>query len=471
MNKVFSTSLLGILLAAAPQSWAHESIMPTPGAPKDYAPPAIEVTDLKEGFRLIYVHNQTTPLTRLSLVSWNGVANEAGAGESGLSLMAAKLLKRATPTQTTDEVLQTLQRLAADVSVSTRVDHSQVSIDVLSETLNPTLNLIDDLLTNAKLENGDLERVRREQLQNLIQEADQPRVLGYRKFFEVVYQGHPMERWRTGTAEALKSLSSKRVLEWNAKTWQGTAIDIIAVSSLTRPEIEGAIRDHLNDLLSLHRGAQRAAMAKLPLSENTRPKLVWVDKPGSSQSVLLLGKAANQVPPLREARELGNAVLGGQFSSRINLNLREDKGYTYGAYSSIMNFEHGSTFFTSTSVRADVTAASLTEMLNEVTEISGDRPIKESEFKEVKTSKILKWPASFSPGTRLVATIVSLLREGREPRSLTDGAELLRSVSLKTAQQSLSDVLKNQYPWVLVIVGDKSKWETSVTDLKWDSKL
>ena len=470
MNKVFFTTLLGLLLTST-TSWAHESTMPTPGAPKDYTPPSIEVADIKEGVRLIYVHNKTTPLTRLSLVSWHGVANEAGAGESGLSLMAAKLIKRATATQTTDEVLQTFQRLAADVSVSTRVDHTQVSVDVLSETLNPTLTLIDDLLTNPKLDDGDLERIRREQLQNLIQEADQPRVLGYRKFFEVVYAGHPMERWRTGTPDALKAVSSKRVLEWNEATWQRSTFDIVVVSSLSRPDIENAIRTQLKDLLAAHTATKRAPMAKLAMSETNESKLVWVDKPGSSQSVLLLGKAAHQSTELREARELGNAVLGGQFSSRINLNLREDKGYTYGAYSSIMNFEHGSTFFTSTSVRADVTAASLTEMLNELRQISNERPITSGEFREVKTSKILKWPASFSPGSRLIGTIVSLLREGRDPKGLTSEAELLKAVTIDTAQKSLSDVLKNKYPWVLIIVGDKAKWEASVSDLKWDTKL
>ena len=223
--------LICICLAFGQSAIAHESVMPVPGEPKSFAAPRIEVTPLKEGVQLIYVQNKTTPLTRMTMVAWNGVGNEEGDNEAGLSSVGADLLLRATETQTTDAVLQTFQRLAADVQTSTRMDHTALSVDVLSETLAPTLQLLDSLFVNPKLDEADLERVRRKHLQALIQEADEPRSLAIRKFFDVTYAGHPMQRWRTGTEAGLKALKAERLKSWQNATWTRTAVDIVVVSS------------------------------------------------------------------------------------------------------------------------------------------------------------------------------------------------------------------------------------------------
>ena len=125
------------------------------------------------------------------------------------------LLLRATETQTTDAVLQTsvLRR-------TFRLQHGITLhwVDVLSETLAPTLQLLDSLFVNPKLDQADLERVRRKHLQALIQEADEPRSLAIRKFFDVTYAGHPMQRWRTGTEAGLKALNPERLKSWQNAT-------------------------------------------------------------------------------------------------------------------------------------------------------------------------------------------------------------------------------------------------------------
>ena len=464
--------LICICLAFSQSAIAHESVMPVPGEPKSFAAPRIEVTPLKEGVQLIYVQNKTTPLTRMTMVAWNGVGNEEGDNEAGLSSVGADLLLRATETQTTDAVLQTFQRLAADVQTSTRMDHTALSVDVLSETLAPTLQLLDSLFVNPKLDEADLERVRRKHLQALIQEADEPRSLAIRKFFDVTYAGHPMQRWRTGTEAGLKALKAERLKSWQNATWTKTAVDIVVVSSLPLEEVRNALTTNLTQLLGAHSSGARPLIAELPSpTEPAAPKLVWVDKPGASQSVLMLGKAAVGSEAERASRSLGNDVLGGQFSARINLNLREDKGYTYGAYSRILDYQHGSTFYSSSSVRGDVTAASLNEMLKEIREIQKARPVTEREFGEVQTSAVLKWPSQFSPGPRLVYALVGLLREGRDPRSLADEVSGLQAVSIESAQKSLNILLANPHPWVLVIVGDAAKWKESVDALNWSSLL
>ena len=134
-------------------------------------------------------------------------------------------------------------------------------------------------------------------------------------------------------------------------------------------EVRNALSTNLTQLLGAHSSGARPLIAELPSPTTpAAPKLVWVDKPGASQSVLMLGKAAVGSEAERASRSLGNDVLGGQLA-RINLNLREDKGYTYGAYSRILDYQHGSTFYSSSSVRGDVTAASLNEMLKEIREI------------------------------------------------------------------------------------------------------
>ena len=466
---VFASLLL--ICGFAQQGLAHESTMPTPGTPKTFTAPSIEVTTLKEGIQLTHIQNKTTPLTRMAIIAWNGVGNEIGDQEAGLSSMSADLLLRATPTSTTDAVLQEFQRLAADIQTSTLMDHTQVGIDVLSETLAPTLKLLDSLLVNSKLNEDDLERVRRKHLQDLIQETDEPRTLAVRKFFEVVYQGHPMQRWRTGLEQGVKAIQAERLQQWQTATWSQTALDIVVVSSLSIDEVKQALLTNLTHTLAAHTGNKRPVIASLATPDTTAPQLIWVDKPGASQSVLMLGKALNKPGTEREARELANDVLGGQFSARINLNLREDKGYTYGAYSRILNYQHGSTFYASTSVRADVTAASLTEMLKEVREIKADRPVSDKEFNEVQTSAVLKWPGQFSPGPRLVYAIVGLLREGHSPSVIASEVEGLKAVSMEQAQTSLNALLNEAYPWTLIIVGDAAKWKESVEALKWESLL
>ena len=137
----------------------------------------------------------------------------------------------------------------------------------------------------------------------------------------------------------------------------------------------------------------------------------------------MLGKAAVSSQAERASRSLGNDVLGGQFSARINLNLREDKGYTYGAYSRILDYQHGSTFYSSSSVRGDVTAASLNEMLKEIREIQKFVQSLSVSLVRVQTSAVLKWPSQFSPGSRLVYALVGfcsarvLIREASRMKS------------------------------------------------------
>jgi len=469
--KLFRLTSFFIACAFSQIGFASSSTMPTPGSPKTFAAPKIEVTTLKEGIQLTHIQNKTTPLTRMAVIAWNGVGSEGATGEAGLSSLSADLLLRATKSKTTDEVMQAFQRLAADIQTSTLMDHTQLGIDVLSETLAPTLKLLDSLLINDTLNADDLERVRRKHLQALIQEADQPRTLAVRKFFEVVYEGHPMQRWRSGEEADITTLEAKRIQEWQRTTWSKTAMDIVVVSSLSLAQVKEALLTNLSQTLAAHTGTSRPTIAPLTKPKAASPKLIWVDKPGASQSVLMLGKALDKPSNEREARELGNDVLGGQFSARINLNLREDKGYTYGAYSRILNYQHGSTFYASTSVRADVTAASLTEMLKEVREIKADKPVSEREFKEVQTSAVLKWPSQFSPGSRLVYALVGLLREGHAPTTIVKEAEELGKVNMQEAQTSLNALLNNDYPWTLIVVGDAAKWKKSVEALNWESLL
>ena len=280
-----------------------------------------------------------------------------------------------------------------------------------------------------------------------------------------------MQRWRSGEEADIKALEGKRIQDWQTTTWSQTAMDIVVVSSLSLAEVKEALLSNLSQTLAAHGGKNRPTIASLNKPDTASPKLIRVDKPGASQSVLMLGKALNKPTNDREARELANDVLGGQFSARINLNLREDKGYTYGAYSRILNYQHGSTFYASTSVRADVTAASLSEMLKEIREIKADKPVSEREFKEVQTSAVLKWPSQFSPGPRLVYAIVGLLREGHSPSVIASEVEGLKAVSMEQAQTSLNALLNEAYPWTLIIVGDAAKWKESVEALKWESLL
>ena len=182
----------------------------------------------------------------------------------------------------------------------------------------------------------------------------------------------------------------------------------------------------------------------------------------------MLGKGLSRRTRVTQSRKrrAGRTVFStyqSQSKGRQRLYLRGD--------SRILDYQHGSTFYSSSSVRGDVTAASLNEMLKEIREIQKSRPVTEREFGEVQTSAVLKWPSQFSPGPRLVYALVGLLREGRDPRSLADEVSGLQAVSIESAQKSLNVLLTNPHPWVLVIVGDAAKWKESVDALNWSSLL
>ena len=255
------------------------------------------------------------------------------------------------------------------------------------------------------------------------------------------------------------------MVAWHARAWVPENASIVLVGQMSVAVVRAALEEHLG-AWDKSDFPQAMAMDPVPDAER-RPQtpsyeqrarsattVYWVDRPGSAQSYISVGQSApSWDAELQASRSLGNSALGGQFTSRLNMNLREDKGYTYGARSSIAGMPQGGSFRARASVKTATTAASLTEFMYEIRGITSDRTITEEEFAAGQGRALQGYPSYFEGSRGVLGQFASADAKRRPDGWLAGYHERLSAVSLEQAQAQLQAILDPAH-LVILIVGD-----------------
>jgi zinc protease len=350
--------------------------MPAKGPESAFHLPTRERFTMANGMQVFLVEHHALPLVSFSMVVPGGSTAEPE-GEAGLSSLVAALMQEGAGGRTSKELADAVEALGAQLDLQASTDAMVAQLSTLKGKMDESLALMADVILRPDFPADELERQRTRRLVQLRQVLDQPQYIAYTVGQKVIFGSHPYGRPALGTPEAVAAITLDDVKGfWKGQFVAGNA-RLIVVGDVTRAEVEAA----LTKAFGTWAKGSTAAVSVPPIPAARARTIYLVDKPGAAQSVILAGlPGVARTTPDYAALEVVNTALGGQFVSRLNLNLREDKGYTYGARTRFDYGVSGGDFVASAPVQTKVTAPALKEMLTELADIAGKRPLTKEEL-------------------------------------------------------------------------------------------
>ena len=352
--------------------------LPGFGPPPPFTFPEIRRSTLANGLRVWTIEHRAVPLLSTLLLVRRGSAADPD-GMEGLAALTGDLLDEGCGELDALALHEALGRIGAQIETEIGSDATMLGLTVLGRFAPRGLSLLADMVQRPRLEAADFERVRDLRLNRLVQMRDMPPVLADRALTELLYHGHPYGHLAIGRETSLRALSLESVRSFHRAAYLPSGATIVIAGDATHDELVALVERAFGSWLTQVETAAVAGVTDQPSPPSTR--IALLHRPGAAQSELRLGhvSVARSHPDYVQLLVL-NMVLGGQFVSRINMNLRENKGYTYGARTSFDARRGPGPFVIQASVQSDATADAIREALREVEEIRGTRPITADEL-------------------------------------------------------------------------------------------
>jgi predicted Zn-dependent peptidase len=361
---------------------------------------------LANGLDLRTVEHHTVPVVSCVLLVHGGAGADPP-GEEGLAALTADMLDEGTGDLSAIDVSEGFARIGAEYDVDIGPDAAQFGLTVLSRFVERGLSLLADIVVRPSLQFADFERVRKLRLDRLRQLKDLPPAVAERAFLRLLYDGHPYGHLPIGTESSLSSCRLERVAELHAAVFRPARATLILVGPLSHERLAviagEAFAQWSGDVSDDSWRASDLDPAHRP------PRLAVVARAGAAQSELRIGHlSARRTTPDYPALLVMNSVLGGQFVSRINLRLREEKGYTYGARTGFDWRKGLAPFALQASVHTAATADSIRETLAELGAIRESRPPTDEEMALATAALTRGYPRNFETALQVARSVAQL---------------------------------------------------------------
>jgi zinc protease len=341
--------------------------MPPPLAHRSLNIPGGVERKLENGLRLLLIEDKRLPLISFRLAFRSGDANDP-ADLPGLTDMMSHLLSEGTESRTSRQIAEEIERVGATLSVGSASDFSTVAASSLSIYAGEVLELIADVTLRSTFPQNEVDLTRENTKQLLIQQRAQPGFLASERMAKVIFGDHPYSSI-SPTAETLDALTRDRLLSFRISTYVANNAVLLVVGDFESESLVAQIED----LFSSWQPGSVATLSSGALAKRTERTVYLVDRPGSAQSnIVIANEALRRTSPDYFPMLLMHTILGANASSRLFMNLREHKGYTYGAYSSLDARRLAGTFRASAEVRTAVTGESLHEFFYELNRIRNE---------------------------------------------------------------------------------------------------
>ena len=381
------------------------SRLPMSGAVRPFRFPSIARSTLDNGLDLRVVAHDAAPVVSIAAVVRGGSSADP-ATRFGLAAFTADLLDDGAGSLDGPGLADVFARIGAEADIEVWPDATVVSITTMARYAERALELLADLLVRPRLADEDVERVRGLRLDRLRQMRAQAATLADRAFTRAIYGGHPYGHPGIGHPAAVRATTADEIRAFHRATCTPQATSLVVAGAIAPSRAEALAEQTL--------GAWRAAAPPAaPVAAQEEPAargcVLVVPRPGAPQSELRIGQvSASRLTPDYHALLLWNAVLGGQFVSRLNLNLRQAKGYTYGVRSGFDFRRRRGPFSVHTSVQTTATADAVSEVLREVTELAGARPVTAEELARAKAAVALGYPRGFETAQQVARAVAQL---------------------------------------------------------------
>ncbi|MCI0595525.1 MAG: insulinase family protein, partial [candidate division Zixibacteria bacterium] len=427
------------------------SEIPKSAAERSLKLPVPESFKLSNGLTVIYNQRPWLPITSARLVFKTG-SDANPLDKPGLANFTAAMLDEGTKTRSALQIADEVAGLGASLNTSSTMDASQVSIQSLTKNFSKAMELLSDVILNPSFPNEEIERQRASRLAGLVQERENPSAVASRVMARVLYgSNHPYGYPEIGTEAAIKATAREDMHSFWQKNFVPDNAALVVAGSIGKNELKA-----LAEKAFAGWKPGTPAVPQLGSPATTPAKVVIVDKPGAPQTqlrVFTLGQPRST--PDYAALQVTNGVLGGLFSSRINLNLREAHGYSYGAFSAFVYRRSAGPFLVATGVRTDVTGPSVSEIYKEINRMTAEA-VTVDELALSKQSLVRSLPGDFETSSSAAGTFSNLYIYDLGLDYYSKFPATVSAVDAATVQATAKKYLVPE-KMVVVAVGDKTK--------------
>ena len=446
------------------------SIHPVPGASPVVSPPSSYTFSMANGISGIGVQNTEVPDAYFQFNIKCGKWRQPK-GKEGVAVLLVKMLQESTMKRSAEAIGDALDKLGSHLNIGVDEENIVVSVNTLTKNLTPTMDIVNEVMTMPKFDPQDFDRVKQQHLELLKNQKIQPVPMANEGFNKLLYgKDNPMAIPLSGTDETIKGITLEDVTSYFIKNFAPNITSIFVSGDISKDQTLKALAQFSS---WGKREVPEVQVAQTPAIEKTR--IYLIDKEKAPQSEIRIGYMALPYDATGEyfKATVMNYVLGGAFNSRINMNLREDKGYTYGARSGFGGSHIPGSFTASAGVKGDVTAPSVFEFMKEIKNYA-DNGIKDEELEFTKKA-ILEREALRYETNDQKARYVERVLEYKLPEDFArQQADVLKSLTVA----DINALAKKHLPYekmVIVVVGDaKSNREAleklgyEVVDMKLD---
>jgi len=456
MNRTSLITLVGCLFAltfssAAVAAGPDRSGLPGPSGTTVWAPPAIQTWSMPNGMTVWYLEQRQAPLLSLRVILPNGAGTDPS-GKEGATALMVDMLDEGAGTRDALALSEAFQRLAVDYHGSPGTDSISLDLGLLADTLEPALDLLADVIRRPTFPEAEFDRRKAQSIAramaseaNLSAAASRVR---RRVLFGAGYAAYPP----AGIKPTLEAVNIADVKAQYTALVQPKGATIIAVGAVSRPALEAALTKAFGDWSGTPNPTARALEKK-----TLEHAIYFVDYPGSAQSQLVVARpsAGADAKDYFECQAF-NRSLAGSFMGRLNLNLREDKGYTYGARGGFTRMAKTGYFAMSAKVKRDTTRASVDEMIKELNDITTTRPLAAKEHEEALAGMLKSFPGRFERMGSVAGQLGWTAGSGYPADWLQKWPDRVSAITLEQAQAKAVEYT-NPKDFVIIIAGDFAK--------------
>ena len=450
----------------AKPSVSKDTTAAQPGPKRDVPPvgslaaldfPDVTTTRLSNGVEVQYAQRIAVPVTQLALSFNAGDAADVADGR-GLQSLVMTMLDEGTTTRNSQQMAEAEERLGADIETSSSLDRSTVTLSALSANLAPSLELLGDIVKNPAFDAAELERVRVQRLTAISQIQKDANGIGQRVLPALLYgPDHPYATLAGGDAAAITRFTRDDLTGFKDRWVRPDRMKLFIVSDRPLAEIQPLIEAQFGQWATPLVTAGAKNFGAIP-ARLTAPRIVLVNRPDSPQSVILAGQITPVDPRSNNIEALGSAndVLGGSFLSRINMDLRESKGWSYGVRGSAQLSEKAVPYIISAPVQADRTGDSIVALNQQVGGFLGSKGVTPEELSRTIANRINALPGLYETSSAVLSAMMTNDLYGRPTNYQESLAAKYRGYNAASLDGAIRSAVDPK-GFVFVVVGDAAK--------------
>lgn len=436
---------------------------PAAGGPESLKLPPLQKDKLGNGLKIVLAERHTAPVVNFTLMVDSGYSADP-ANAPGTASFEQRMLEEGTPTRDSLKIGEELESLSANFNAGANLDWSLVSLNTLKSTMDKSLDIYADLILHPSFPEKEFQRLQKERIAGIQREKVTPQTMALRVVPTLLYgKGHPYAVPFTGTGtEASISKMTREDLSKFHETWfKPNNATLLIVGDTTLSEI----KPRLEKLLSSWKPGDVPQKSTPHVNQPEKDVVYLIDRPGSGQSVIF---GAQLAPPQNDsdavALQLVNGIFGGKFSSRINMNLREDKHWSYGVRAVLAAARAQRPYISISAVQTDKTKESMIELVKEYNGIAGAKPITTEELKDEQSNDTLGLPGTFETVQQLSGAYGNILQYSLSEDYYNTFTQKAMALTSDTANEIAKKyILPDHLVWV--VVGDMGKVESGIREL------